>query len=169
MVGHATPSGARAVVIASSSRWSPALASTSASTGTATATAAGVASSIAALGRRHRLHGAALGIGERCGNTLIDLLMVNLVMGYRDNDLTGLPAYAGGVEGVRRADAPNYPVLGADAPDRDRRPRGGGGRRSGGRSGVDGRGLRRSAGEPGRPAAGDRSARCRDDRMGSLA
>ena len=41
-----------------------------------------------------RLHGAALGIGERCGNTPIDLLMVNLVMmGYRDNDLTGLPAY----------------------------------------------------------------------------
>ena len=32
-----------------------------------------------------RLHGAALGIGERCGNTPIDLLLVNLVMmGYID-------------------------------------------------------------------------------------
>jgi isopropylmalate/homocitrate/citramalate synthase len=78
----------------------------------------GVASSIAALeAGATRLHGAALGIGERCGNTPIDLLMVNLVMmGYRDNDLTSLPAYA---EAVARACdvriAPNYPVVGADA------------------------------------------------------
>ena len=78
----------------------------------------GVASSIAALeAGATRLHGAALGIGERCGNTPIDLLMVNLVMmGYRDNDLTGLPAY---VQAVSKACdvriAPNYPVLGADA------------------------------------------------------
>jgi 2-isopropylmalate synthase len=78
----------------------------------------GVASSIAALeAGATRLHGAALGIGERCGNTPIDLLMVNLVMmGYRDNDLTPLPAY---VEAVARACdvriAPNYPVVGTDA------------------------------------------------------
>src|SRR6516225_3648431 len=78
----------------------------------------GVASSIAALeAGATRLHGAALGIGERCGNTPIDLLMVNLVMmGYRDNDLTGLPSY---VQAVAKACdvriAPNYPVLGADA------------------------------------------------------
>ena len=51
----------------------------------------GIASSIAALeAGATRLHGAALGIGERCGNTSLDLLLVNLVMmGYRDNDLTG--------------------------------------------------------------------------------
>ena len=78
----------------------------------------GVASSIAAPeAGATRLHGAALGIGERCGNTSIDLLMVNLVMmGYRDNDLSTLPAYA---EAVARACdvriAPNYPVVGADA------------------------------------------------------
>jgi 2-isopropylmalate synthase len=77
-----------------------------------------VASSTPRQGRRAtRLHGAALGIGERCGNTPIDLLMVNLVMmGYRDNDLAGLPAY---VQAVSKACdvriAPNYPVLGADA------------------------------------------------------
>src|SRR5262249_21897798 len=64
-----------------------------------------------------RLHGAALGIGERCGNTPIDLLIVNLVMmGYRDQDLTSLPGYC---EAVSRAcDVPipaNYPVVGADA------------------------------------------------------
>jgi 2-isopropylmalate synthase len=78
----------------------------------------GVACSIAALeAGATRLHGAALGIGERCGNTPIDLLLVNLVMmGYRDHDLTGLPAYC---ETVARACdvriAPNYPVVGADA------------------------------------------------------
>lgn len=78
----------------------------------------GVASSLAALeAGATRLHGAALGIGERCGNTPIDLLMVNLVMmGYRDHDLSGLPAYC---EAVAKACdvriAPNYPVIGADA------------------------------------------------------
>ena len=78
----------------------------------------GVASAIAALeAGATRLHGAALGIGERCGNTPLDLLLVNLVMmGYRDQDLTGLPAYCRAV--ARACDvriAPNYPVLGADA------------------------------------------------------
>jgi len=78
----------------------------------------GVASAIAALeAGATRLHGAALGIGERCGNTPLDLLLVNLVMmGYRDQDLTRLPAYCYAV--ARACDvriAPNYPVLGADA------------------------------------------------------
>ncbi len=78
----------------------------------------GVASAIAALeAGATRLHGAALGIGERCGNTPLDLLLVNLVMmGYRDQDLTKLPAYCVAV--ARACDvriAPNYPVLGSDA------------------------------------------------------
>src|SRR5439155_24111641 len=78
----------------------------------------GVACSIAALeAGATRLHGACLGIGERCGNTPIDLLMVNLsMMGYIDNDLTKLPAYCRAVS--RACDvriAPNYPVIGADA------------------------------------------------------
>jgi 2-isopropylmalate synthase len=78
----------------------------------------GVASALAALeAGATRLHGAALGIGERCGNTPIDLLLVNLVMmGYVERDLTGLPAYC---EAVSRAcDVPiprNYPVVGPDA------------------------------------------------------
>jgi 2-isopropylmalate synthase len=78
----------------------------------------GVASAIAALeAGATRLHGAALGIGERCGNTPLDLLLVNLVMmGYRDQDLTKLPAYCQAI--ARACDvriAPNYPVMGADA------------------------------------------------------
>src|SRR2546430_3622344 len=78
----------------------------------------GVAASLAALeAGATRLHGAALGIGERCGNTPIDLLLVNLaMMGYIDRDLTALGAYC---EAVSRAcDVPipaNYPVIGADA------------------------------------------------------
>ena len=77
-----------------------------------------MASALAALDAgATRLHGSALGIGERSGNTPIDLLMVNLVMmGYLDRDLTTLPAYC---EAVSRAcDVPiptNYPVVGADA------------------------------------------------------
>ena len=78
----------------------------------------GVASSIAALeAGATRLHGAALGIGERCGNTPMDLLLVNLVMmGYRDNDLSTLPAYAKAVaDACDVRIAPNYPVIGSDA------------------------------------------------------
>src|SRR6267143_1956658 len=78
----------------------------------------GVASSIAALeAGATRLHGAALGIGERCGNTPIDLLMVNLaMMGYIDRDLSGLPAYVQAVASACDVPiAPNYPVIGADA------------------------------------------------------
>jgi 2-isopropylmalate synthase len=78
----------------------------------------GVASSIAALeAGATRLHGAALGIGERCGNTPIDLLLVNLaMMGYIDRDLTTLGAYCHAV--AHACDvriAPNYPVIGSDA------------------------------------------------------
>jgi 2-isopropylmalate synthase len=78
----------------------------------------GVASSMAALeAGATRLHGTALGIGERSGNTPIDLLLVNLVlMGYIDRDLTSLPAYGQAVS--RACDVripPNYPVIGADA------------------------------------------------------
>jgi 2-isopropylmalate synthase len=41
-----------------------------------------------------RVHGTALGIGERCGNAEIDLLLVNLkLLGWIDRDLTGLGAY----------------------------------------------------------------------------
>ena len=78
----------------------------------------GVASALAAFeAGATRLHGAALGIGERCGNTPMDLLLVNLVMmGCLDRDLTTLPAYC---EAVSRAcDVPiprNYPVIGPDA------------------------------------------------------
>jgi 2-isopropylmalate synthase len=64
-----------------------------------------------------RLHGAALGIGERVGNTPMDVLLVNLVlMGIRTADLSRLPEYCGLVSDACGAPLPpNYPVLGRDA------------------------------------------------------
>ena len=117
-VGHATPNGAKAVVRFVKSIVDELGVDAGIDWHGHRDRGFGVASSIAALeAGATRLHGAALGIGERCGNTPIDLLMVNLVMmGYRENDLKGLPAYCQTV--ARACDvriAPNYPVIGADA------------------------------------------------------
>ncbi|MFN7973321.1 MAG: LeuA family protein [Acidobacteriota bacterium] len=64
-----------------------------------------------------RVHGAACGIGERAGNTPMDLILVNLrLMGYLDNDLSKLPEYCRTVaEATRVPLPPNYPAVGADA------------------------------------------------------
>ncbi len=64
-----------------------------------------------------RLHGAALGIGERVGNTPLDLLLLNLVlMGRRDADLRRLVEYCETVSEACGVPIPaNYPALGRDA------------------------------------------------------
>ena len=64
-----------------------------------------------------RIHGTALGIGERCGNTPIDLLLVNFkLLGIIDQDLTKLPEYVRKVSEACHVPIPdNYPVLGLDA------------------------------------------------------
>jgi isopropylmalate/homocitrate/citramalate synthase len=77
-----------------------------------------VANSLAAMeAGASRLHGAAVGIGERVGNTPMDLLLVNLVlMGRRQADLKRLPEYCTLVSEVCGVPLPpNYPVLGHDA------------------------------------------------------
>jgi isopropylmalate/homocitrate/citramalate synthase len=117
-VGHATPNGARAVVTFVKSLIAELGVEVGIDWHGHRDRGFGVSSSLAALeAGATRLHGAALGIGERCGNTPIDLLMVNLVMmGYRNNDLSGLPAYARAVaDACDVRIAPNYPVIGADA------------------------------------------------------
>jgi isopropylmalate/homocitrate/citramalate synthase len=117
-VGHATPNGAKAVVRFVKSVIGELNVDVGIDWHGHKDRGFGVSSAIAALeAGATRLHGAALGIGERCGNTPLDLLLANLVMmGYRDQDLTSLPAYC---EAVSRACdvriAPNYPVIGADA------------------------------------------------------
>ena len=64
-----------------------------------------------------RVHATALGIGERVGNTEMDLLLVNLkLLGMHDRDLSRLGEYC---ELVARATGvtipPGYPVFGDDA------------------------------------------------------
>ncbi len=64
-----------------------------------------------------RLHGAAIGIGERVGNTPMDMLLVNLVlMGYIERDLSALVEYCEAVSAATGVPIPaNYPVVGRDA------------------------------------------------------
>ncbi len=64
-----------------------------------------------------RLHGAAIGIGERVGNTPMDILIVNLVlMGYLERDLSALVEYCAAVSNATGVPIPaNYPIVGRDA------------------------------------------------------
>jgi 2-isopropylmalate synthase len=64
-----------------------------------------------------RVHGCAIGIGERVGNTPMDQLLVNLrLLGWIDNDLSALPEYCEVVSrGVGVPIPPGYPVIGRDA------------------------------------------------------
>lgn len=78
----------------------------------------GVINSIAAIeAGADRVHGCALGIGERVGNTAMDLLMVNLqLMGWIDNDLRALPRYVQAVADATYIPlSDQYPVFGRDA------------------------------------------------------
>jgi isopropylmalate/homocitrate/citramalate synthase len=77
-----------------------------------------VANTIAALeAGATRVHGTALGVGERVGNTPMEQLLVNLkLLGWRDDDLTRLPDYVAAVS--RAVDVPvpiNQPIVGRDA------------------------------------------------------
>jgi len=64
-----------------------------------------------------RVHGCAIGIGERVGNTPMDQLLVNLrLLGWIDNDLSALPEYCERVSTTTGVPVPpNYPVVGRDA------------------------------------------------------
>ncbi len=78
----------------------------------------GVINSIAAIeGGADQVHGSALGVGERVGNTPMDQLLVNLkLMGWIDNDLSRLREYCEkAAEGCGWNIPLNYPVFGRDA------------------------------------------------------
>jgi len=72
---------------------------------------------VAAAYGANRIHGTALGIGERCGNASMDQILVNMkLLGWINQDLTKLSAYC--TLASRACDVPippNYPVMGADA------------------------------------------------------
>lgn len=71
----------------------------------------------AILAGADRIHGTALGIGERVGNCPMDQLLVNLnLMGWIENDLTKLYEYCATVSNVTKVPIPpGYPVMGKDA------------------------------------------------------
>lgn len=80
-----------------------------------------VANSLAALAAgADCVHGTALGIGERVGNTQMDQMLVNLklmeIEPWASQDLTGLKDYCVTVSRATGVPIPrNYPVLGEDA------------------------------------------------------
>ena len=71
----------------------------------------------AAAAGADRLHGTAVGIGERVGNCGIDLLLVNMqLLGWIDRDLSKLREYCELVAEKTGVPLPdNYPVVGKDA------------------------------------------------------
>ncbi len=78
----------------------------------------GVPNAIAALqSGAHRVHGTALGIGERAGNAPMDLLLANLKLaGWIDNDLTRLGEYVELTSRAVNVPVPaSYPIFGRDA------------------------------------------------------
>ncbi|CAN5625728.1 isopropylmalate synthase [soil metagenome] len=78
----------------------------------------GIANTLAAIESGvDRVHGTALGIGERVGNTEMDLLLVNLkLLGMHDRDLSRLPEYCRVVsEATGVPIPPSYPCFGEDA------------------------------------------------------
>lgn len=117
-VGHATPSGVKALVdfardiITHSARevfldWHG-----------HNDRGLGVANAIfAAENGCDRIHGTALGIGERVGNTAIDQLLVNLkLLGAYPHDLDKLPLFVEKTAKAIGISIPyNYPVFGEDA------------------------------------------------------
>lgn len=71
----------------------------------------------AAAAGADRLHGTCLGLGERVGNTPIDLLLVNMhLLGWSDRDLGRLQDFCNAVHRCTNVPFPdNYPVFGPDA------------------------------------------------------
>ncbi|MFN2594503.1 MAG: LeuA family protein [Actinomycetota bacterium] len=72
---------------------------------------------VAARAGADRIHGCALGLGERVGNTHLDLLLVNFrLLGWIDTDLSKLREMGDLIAESTGMPIPaNYPVLGKDA------------------------------------------------------
>jgi 2-isopropylmalate synthase len=77
----------------------------------------GTINALAATALADRVHGCALGIGERVGNASMDQLLINLQLwGLIDRDLTPLVEYTALVAEHCGMPIPaNYPAMGADA------------------------------------------------------
>ena len=86
-----------------------------------------VANSLAAIAAgADQVHAAALALGERVGNTPMELMLVNLkLLGLIDQDLSNLKKYSATVSKATHTPIPpNYPVVGSRCvPHRHGRPR----------------------------------------------
>jgi 2-isopropylmalate synthase len=118
-VGHATPAGARALVrFVIEEIVKPSGEDVEVDWHGHRDRGFGLANALAAIeAGATRVHGTALGIGERCGNTEMDLLLVNLqLLGVHDADLTVLPQYCElTAEACQVPLSHSYPVVGHDA------------------------------------------------------
>ena len=118
-VGHATPSGVRALVrFVRRAIIDPSGANVKLDWHGHRDRGLGLANALAAIeAGADRIHGTAMGIGERVGNVEMDLLLVNLALaGVHDADLTRLSHYCELVAAECNVPlAPNYPVMGSDA------------------------------------------------------
>jgi 2-isopropylmalate synthase len=77
-----------------------------------------IANSLAAIAAgADQVHAAALALGERVGNTPMELMLVNLrLLGLIEQDLSKLKQYSEAVSKATRTPVPpNYPVVGRDA------------------------------------------------------
>jgi isopropylmalate/homocitrate/citramalate synthase len=117
-VGHATPDGARAVVRFVKNIIEEQGGNVRLDWHGHQDRGLGVVNSMAAIdGGADQVHGSALGIGERVGNTPMDQLLVNFkLLGWIDNDLSRLGEYCRVAADACCWTIPyNYPVFGRDA------------------------------------------------------
>jgi 2-isopropylmalate synthase len=117
-VGHATPDGARAVVRFVKNIIEESGGGVRLDWHGHQDRGLGVINSIAAIeAGADQVHGSALGMGERVGNTPMDQLLVNLkLMEWIDNDLSSLRRYCEVAADACGWSIPlNYPVFGKDA------------------------------------------------------
>ncbi|MHB1195028.1 MAG: LeuA family protein [Longimicrobiales bacterium] len=118
-VGHATPEGARALMrFVIEDVVEPSGADVGVDWHGHRDRGFGLANTMAAIqAGASRVHGTALGVGERAGNTEMELILVNLALhGVHRADLTLLPAYCQVVAQAYRIPLPHSaPVVGWDA------------------------------------------------------
>ncbi|RMH16409.1 MAG: 2-isopropylmalate synthase [Gemmatimonadetes bacterium] len=118
-VGHATPDGARALVrFVIEEVVEPSGEDVGVDWHGHRDRGLGLANALAAIeAGATRVHGTALGIGERVGNVEMDLLLVNLaLLGVHRGDLSKLPEYCRvAAEGCQVPLIHAYPVVGRDA------------------------------------------------------
>jgi 2-isopropylmalate synthase len=117
-VGHSTPDGARAVVRYVRTMLDDLNAGVGLDWHGHSDRGFGLINAIvAAVAGADRIHGCALGLGERVGNTHLDLLLVNFrLLGWIDTDLSKLRELGEVIADGTGMEIPaNYPVLGKDA------------------------------------------------------